>query len=131
MYYRINEVSTIAATGNTYVHVDFWRRKSQFDRGEPPFLTNDFMMHLRPDQDPNTRQAMLDAIVAYWGRATRSGFSGDHTGDPTKPLKRKGQLVRQASTTRTPTRDNSDPHGVLAKPEVTDLRSFEKNEPTR
>ena len=48
MYFRINEVSTIRATGNTYVHVDFWRRKSHFDAGDPPFLTNDFHMQLQP-----------------------------------------------------------------------------------
>ncbi len=127
MYYRINEVSTIAATGNTFVHVDFWRRKSQFDAAEPQFLTNDFHMHLRPAQH-DSRQVILDAIVAYWGRARRAGFSGDHTEDATKPLKRNGQLVRQATSTIV-VRDNSDPHGVLAKSEVTELRNFEKNEP--
>ena len=48
VFYRINEVTTVAATGNTYAHVDFWRRKSHFDRGDSPYLTNDFIVTLRP-----------------------------------------------------------------------------------
>ncbi len=127
MFFRINEVSTIAATGSTYVHVDFWRRKSQFSAGDPPFLTNDFHMHLRPQQQ-NVRQVVLDAIPAYWGRARRAGFSGDHTGDATKPLKRNGQLVRQAGST-VPVRDTSDPHDVLSRDDISSLENHEKDVP--
>ena len=127
MYFRINEVSTVAATGNTYVHVDFWRRKAHFDASQPPYLTNDFMMHLRPAPEKNVRQVILDAIVSYWRRARRNGFSGDHTGDATKPLKRNGAVVRQAAST-TILRDNSDPHKVLEQSEVVSLRGHRKEE---
>lgn len=127
MFFRINEVSTIAATGNTFVLVDFWRRKSHFDAGDLPFLTNDFHMHLRPRQQ-NVREVVLDAIVAYWGRARRAGFSGDHTGDATKPLKRNGQLVRQTGST-VPVRDASDPHDVLSRDDMTSLVGHKKDVP--
>lgn len=128
MYFRINEVSTIAATGNTYVHVDYWRRKSQFTAGDPSFLTNDFKMHLRPEQQ-EVRRVILDAIVAYWSRARRNGFSGDHTGDATKPLKKNGALVRQAASVVI-VRDNSDPHDVLSRTDIISLRNHEKDEPS-
>jgi len=124
VFFRINEVSTIAATGNTYVEVDFWRRKAHFDAAQPPFLTNDFHMPLRPRQQ-NVREVVLDAIVAYWGRARRAGFSGDHTGDATKPLKRNGALVRQAVSTIV-VRDTSDPHDVLSRPDIASLPGHEK-----
>ena len=127
MFFRINEVSTIAATGNTYVEVDFWRRKAHFDAAQPPFLTNDFHMPLRPRQQ-NVREVVLNAIVAYWGRARRAGFSGDHTLDTTKPLKRHGQLVRQVGTT-VPVRDTSDPHDVLSRPDIASLENHKKDVP--
>ncbi len=127
MYYRINEVSTIARTGNTYVHVDYWRRKAHFDAAQPPFLTNDFHMHLRPDQQ-DVRQLVLDAIVNYWRRMRKLGFSGDHTGDATKPLKKNGQVVAQDPTVRPPTRDDSDPHDVLSRPDIVSLRNHKKEE---
>ena len=49
MFYRINEVSTIAEAEFTYFHVDFWRRKAEFDAAQPPFLTNDFHMQLQSE----------------------------------------------------------------------------------
>ncbi len=127
MFYRINEVSTIAATGNTYFHVDFWRRKSHFDAAQPPSLTNAFRMHLRPEQH-DVRQVTLDAIVNYWRRMRKLGFSGDHTADPTKPLKKNGQLVAQDPTVRPPTRDDSDPHNVLSRDDIVSLRGHKKEE---
>ncbi len=127
MYFRINEVSTVALTGNTYVHVDFWRHRGHFQTGQPPYLTNDFIMHLRPAQDKNVRQVILDAIVSYWRRARRNGFSGDHTGDATKPLKHNGTLVRQATSTII-VRDNSDPYKVLKRSEVASLHEHRKEE---
>ncbi len=127
MYFRINEVSTIAATGNTYVHVDFWQRKAHFDASHPPYLANDFLMHLRPLQGQNPRAVILDAIISYWKRAKRAGFSGDHTGDAAKPFKIHGTLKLQKATPAI-VRDNSDPNDVLSRSDVTSLRGLKKEE---
>ena len=162
VYFRINEVSTIRNTGDTYVHVDFWRRKAHFDAGDLPFLTNTWYMHLRPLQGVRRRKdgflektdgtyihpaaaasvhhtefryetgwdiraKILNAIVKYWRWARTEGYSGDHTEDTTKPLKKKGALVKQGEK-RNVIRNNSDPNRVLERPDVVGLRNFEREE---
>ena len=47
MPYRISEASTLKGSDLTYLLVDFWLTRAEFDAGEPPFLTNDFLMELR------------------------------------------------------------------------------------
>ncbi len=69
-----------------------------------------------------------DTIDAYWKRARANGFSGDHTGDSTKPFYRNGALVKQAPTSVI-VRDNSDPDRVLEFTEVTGLRDTKKEVP--
>ena len=160
MYYRINEVSTIVDSGSTYVHVDYWRRKSHFDRGDRPYLTNSFYMHLdalvsvprrrdgyyeRTDssyvapadtdavplnefasQGPTMRERIIKAVEKYGRHHLAEGWSGDHTEDTSKPLKRNGALVRQG-VAQPVTRDNSDPHRVLEQIAVTSLRGRKHN----
>lgn len=48
MYIHIKEVSTAKDTGLTYILADFWRTKTDYDKGQKAFLTNDFLMQLRP-----------------------------------------------------------------------------------
>lgn len=69
-----------------------------------------------------------DEIRKYFRRAMVKGFSGDHTGDSTKPLYRNGALVKQAPAAAI-VRDNSDPDRVLEFTEVTDLRDSKKEVP--
>jgi hypothetical protein len=49
MYFEIAEVSTEKQSGHTYVVVNFWASQVEADAGEPPLLTNDFLMQLRKD----------------------------------------------------------------------------------
>ena len=141
MFYQIVEVSTDKASGHTYVLVHFWRDKADQVKGKPPDRVNDFLMQLRPTGervvtdgngwykrlsdgvfiDP-TKLADDDAtkwewetydrdlpaevkanIEAYWERAEAKGYPGDQADPRIK-------------------RDDSDPYGVLARPDVGALK---------
>ena len=142
MFYKIAEVSTDKASGHTYVLVHFWRDKA--DQGKPPDRINDFLMQLRPTGervvtnaqgwlkrkdgvfvDPatlgpekpepawerETHDRDLPAeiranIEAYWERAETKGYPADHSNSRSQ-------------------RDNSDPYGVLVRPDVAALRGAE------
>ena len=144
MIYKIVEVSTDKASGHTYVLVHFWRRRADRARGKLPNRVNDFLMQLRPtgerivtnaqgwlkrtdgvfvdldtlDPDkpePEWERETVDRdlpaemranIEAYWERAEAKGYPADHA---------------NASIQR----DNSDPHGVLARADVAALRGTE------
>ena len=74
-----------------------------------------------------TGGSCLLLAVQYWQNvAVPLTFSGDHTGDATKPLYRDGKRVPQLSTALT--RDNSDPQQVLERADVQALRdaTFER-----
>ncbi len=117
MFYKIAEVSTDKASGHTYVLVHFWRDKA--DRGKPPDRINDFLMQLRPagtrlvdPDEPELGRVVFDRdlpseikanIKAYWTRAEAKAFPTDHTSPAIQ-------------------RDQSDPHGVLARSDVAALR---------
>ncbi|KKN25020.1 hypothetical protein LCGC14_0889020 [marine sediment metagenome] len=144
MFYKIVEVSTDKASGHTYVLVHFWRRKADQKAGKPPDRINDFLMQLRPTgervvtnaqgwlkrkdgvfvdlatlgpekPEPEWERETFDRdlpaeikanIEAYWERAEAKGYPPDHA----------NASIR---------RDNSDPHGVLARPDVVALRGKE------
>ena len=144
MLYKIVEVSTDKASGHLYCLVHFWRRKADVRANKPPRRVNDFLMQLRPTGqrvvtdaqgwlkrkdgvfvDPATLDlekpepeweretfnrdlpAEIRANVeAYWERAEAKGYPADHTNASIK-------------------RDNNDPHGVLARPDVVALRGKE------
>ncbi len=151
MFYKIVEVSTDKSSGHTYVLVHFWRSKGDKARGDAPHRVNDFLMQLRPtgvrvvtnaegwpkrrsggkfvdpatldpdkpepewgretfDRDPPTE--IKANIEAYWERAEAKGYPADHA---------------NASIQR----DNSDPHGVLARPDVAALRGAEVEKPSQ
>lgn len=48
MFYKIVELANAKETGHVYVLVHFWHNGGAYRRGEPPVLTNDFFMQLRP-----------------------------------------------------------------------------------
>lgn len=145
MFYRIAEVSTDGASGLTYVLVEFWPDRVAFERGDVPVLINDFLMQLWPTGQRIVRRAdgwlkLLDGsfvdpnvgatleivsdqferetvdrnlpaeirvnIEAYWKRAQARGDRGSKT----------DLRIR---------RDESDPHGVLARADVVALRGAE------
>lgn len=149
MFYKIVEVSTSKASGHTYVLVHFWRDKAAFDAEKPPDRINDFLMQLRsigqrvvtnaegwpkrkadgkfvdpgtlgpdklqPEWERETFGRNLPAeikanIEAYWQRAEAGKFPADHT----------DSRIR---------RDESDPHGVLARPDVQVLTTVEVEKP--
>jgi len=145
MFCKIIEVSTAKASGHTYVLVHFWRDKANFDAGKPPARVNDFLMQLRPTgqrvvtnaegwlkrksdgvfidpatlerekPEPEWEREIFDRdlpveiranIEAYWPRAEAKGYPSDHTSHRIQ-------------------RDNSDPYGVLARPDVIALKEAE------
>ena len=148
LIYKIVEISTAKASGHTYVLVNFWRAKTAFNAAKPPDRVNDFLMQLRPTGvrvvtnaegwpkrkdgvfvdlatlDPEKPQpgweretiardlsAEIKAnIEAYWARAEAKDYPSDHS-------------------TPTIERDSSDPHGVLARPDVMALKDSKVEKP--
>ena len=126
MIYKIVEVSTDKASGHTYVLTHFWARKADARANKPPRRINDFLMQLRPTgarlvdpDEPELGRVVFDRdlpseikanIKAYWTRAEAKAFPTDHTSPAIQ-------------------RDQSDPHGVLARPDVTALRGAEVEKP--
>ncbi len=146
MFYKIVEVSTDKASGHAFVLAHFWRRRADYQTGKPPDRINDFLMQLRPtgvrvvtDEngwpkrkdgvfiDPDTlgpekpepeweRETvdrdlpaeMKANIEAYWARAEEA-----EAGGKPYPANHANASIQ---------RDNSDPHGVLARPDVVALR---------
>ncbi len=60
-----------------------------------------------------TRQEVRENIRAYWQRAKAGRWSGDHTGDASKPFRIDGVRVRQRHAKLL--RDSSDPLGVVVR----------------
>ncbi len=49
MIYVINEISTeVGVNQLTYILVDYWLSQASHDKGDPPHLSNDFRIRLRP-----------------------------------------------------------------------------------
>lgn len=117
---KIVEVSTDKATGGCFVLALFWKTKVARTRDDKPFLTNSFVLDMS-GADPETE--IRHQVHAYAERAERLGYAGDHSaasataGDAFfeggKEIRRKGARVEEPRE-----RDESDPHGVLARPEV-------------
>ena len=137
MLYKIVEVSTDKASGHLYCLVHFWSRKADARANKPPDRSNDFLMQLRPtgarllDPDkPGLGAETFDRdlpaeikanIEAYWERAEARGYPADHTYRIPK-LDGVGGFPGFL-------RDNSDPHGVLARADVKALRGKEVEKP--
>lgn len=142
LYPKILEVSTDKATGATYCLVRFWLTEAARAQGKTPFLVEDFVMQLRPtgtrliDPDDETKgtesfaidvPAAINANIArYIVRAEQHGYQGDNTSrKATASMSFKvggGTVRKKGARIFTPiVRDQSDPHGILAKPEVKDM----------
>ncbi len=148
MLYRIVEVSTDKASGHTYVLVHFWGEKAAFNVAKPPDRINDFLMQLRPTGE------RIVTNTAGWPKREDGVFVDPETLDPEKPepkwewetfdrdlpaeikvnieaywhrAEAKGYPANH--TSRYIQRNESDPHGVLARPDVTVLRDAEVEKP--
>ena len=126
MFYKIVEVSTDKASGHTYVLVHFWQSRKDFTLRKSPYRKNDFLMQLRStgtrliDEDnPALGSEAFDRdlpaeirtnIEAYWKRALILPLPFDHTSHRIE-------------------RDERDPHGVLARPDVRAMRGREIERP--
>ena len=140
---KIVEVSTDKKTVETYVLVKFWKTKAARTRGDKPFLTNDLILDVRPTgtrlidpERPSLGSEVYEVDVAaeiraqvhaYAARAEKLGYAGDHSSAnavTTDAFSIKGVVQRRkgAPLLEPRERDESDPHGVLAKQEVKDLR---------
>jgi hypothetical protein len=142
MFYKIVEIATAKQARETYVLVHFWEKAADVTR-KPPALINDFIMSLRPTALTEAGEVERDVpgelkanILAYWQRAERKGWRGDHSsaaGTSSQPFTEKGQVLREAGARvfRPIVRDQSDPQGILKRPDVQALReqTFEERAP--
>lgn len=138
---KIIEVTTDEQTGEAYVLVYFYRTKAARARGDPPFLIEDFIMQLRltgtrpidadnPGLGTEVFARDLDAEIRanirnFIRDAERYGYEGDNSSQSAVggAFSARGQVVRpEGRPIQARVRDESDPHGVLAKPEVAALR---------
>lgn len=140
---KVVELSTDVVSGEVYLLVRFWETRGARGRDEKPHLTEDFIMQLRltgtrPVNPDNPGEGVVvynrmlkaeirDNIRRYIEEAERLGYEGDNTsgsvitGDSFsvggRVIRHKGVPVGNPRE-----RDMSDPHSVLAKPEVAALR---------
>ncbi|KKN54906.1 hypothetical protein LCGC14_0587990 [marine sediment metagenome] len=139
--YRITEIKTEPKTGGGYVKVHLWRTSAAAASGDPPDIVNEHIMNLKPvrqravtderghtlrqsgkwaapearadpDDPPVKENANVDVgaqiranIERFIDRAQQLGFADMDMSDPSFA----------------PT--NADPHGVLARPDVTALKN--------
>lgn len=131
MFYKIVELRTQKKIGHAYIRVDFWRTKIDFDSTKPPYLTEDFLMQLRPavhDLPVEIRATIKRYIV----RANLHNYEGDnssHLSTAAKDFRVKGQIVRKrGDRIYIPIiRDEVDKYNVLTI-EVKALRNTTKEE---
>ena len=139
MLYKIIEVSTAKAVGETYVLVHFWLDKRAYQDGKPPYLINDFIMQLRPtglvrpDDDTPPQLVQRDVagelktnIAAYWERSQVVGRRGDHSNSAAwsgAALYEGNKLLRPANKMAKQhfVRDTSDPNSILSRDDVKEL----------
>ncbi|KKL79664.1 hypothetical protein LCGC14_2012570 [marine sediment metagenome] len=79
MIYKIVEISTVLDTSLTYVLVEFWLTLESIRKGDPPLLTNDFLMQL---------QATSTRIITNgdgWLKTVEGIFIDPNTLDPDGP----------------------------------------------
>lgn len=79
MYYRIAEVSTAETSGLTYVLVEFWAVRADFNAARPAKLTEEFLMQLRV----TGRRIVTNADG--WYKMAGGTFVDPETLDPAEP----------------------------------------------
>ena len=149
MFYKIVEVSTDRASGHLYCLVHFWLNREDFTKRKPPFRKNDFLMQLSP-----VGERVITNIDGWYKRLSDGVFIDPETVDPEQPepeweretfdrdlpaeIKANIESYWQRvlilpipfdHTSHRIQRDESDPHGVLARPDVTALRGAKVEKP--
>ncbi len=76
-YREIREISADADSGLLYLVVDFWLTKAGHDNGNPPFLTNDFLMQI-----PAQETRIVTDANGFWQRASDGLFVDPATLQP-------------------------------------------------
>ncbi len=79
MIYKISEISTVKDSSLTYVLVDFWANRQSLRGGDPPVLTNDFLMQLQ------TTSIRIITNEEGWLKATDGTFIDPATLTPDDP----------------------------------------------
>ena len=116
MVYRIVEVTREKVSGRTYLLVQFWLSRADFDARQDAYLTEEFSMSLHPDE---ARSTIDTNIRNYWRLAQANNWRGDHTTDHTKPFFRKDILQRQRATP--PLQRDTTDNGIIERPDVKDI----------
>lgn len=140
MYYEVDEVSTEARTGMTYVLVRFWPSEKAAKAGEPPELVNDFIMQLRAEaNDPvfnemgpvQRKDGVFVPPEALTERDRQVGFAvRQHEYDVQQIIRQNIESFAQRAEAKglkgsragSFERVQSDPHGVLARVDVATLK---------
>ena len=145
MYYRIVEVSTaLPPADHTYIVVEFWRSRADFEASEPAVLVNDFLMALRstrlqvdtddlgrfktasgqwtpalpdgnrPSEDENDPWSWVDVEIDVGAKV--------HKNIVAYYERAQARGDRGSKVDRRIERDQADPHKVLARADVKALR---------
>lgn len=143
MFYRIRSISTAKATGLAYIIVDFYQSFQDAAQGKAPVLSNDFLMGLR-DTEVRVPTDVLGRVKLQSGAFihTEVEVEGEWVPlpeDPADPYQRQTVTLRVPNTIHDNIRrymvrseargdtgnkvgqvehDESDPHGILARPDV-------------
>jgi hypothetical protein len=123
---RIVEISTDKKTGCPFFLVHLWKTKAARTSRDKPYLINSHVMALNLGGD--LKAQIMANIRRYAKAAEECGYRGDHSAanavtadaffEGDRMISRKGMPLREPTQ-----RDQSDPHGILAKPEVAALRN--------
>lgn len=143
LYPRVVEISTDEESGETYFLVKFWTTPGARGRDEKPHIVEEFIKNLRLEgtrpvdidnpglgreqYNRNLRAEIRDTVRRYIVEAEALGYAGDNTASNATTGDSwlvGGKVIRRAGVPvgKLRRRDMSDPHGILAKPEVAGLR---------
>lgn len=140
---RVIEISTDEESGETYFLVGFWKTRAARGRDEKPHLIEEFIKNLRligtrpvdidnpglgsEQYNRNLKVEIRDTIRLYIEEAERLDYAGDNTARDSvtgDSFSVGGNIIRHKGVPvgKIRLRNMSDPHGILAKPEVAALR---------
>ena len=143
MFYRIRSISTAKETGLAYIVVDFYAARQDAAQGKQPVLSNDFLMGLR-DTEVRLVTDVLGWVKLQSGKFIHTEVEVDGEWvplpeDPADPYQRQiatlpvsdiihdnigRYMVRSEARGDTGSKvgriqhDESDPHGILVRPDV-------------
>ncbi len=137
MFYKIVERRNAQGGRFLYVKVKYWETQQAFARDDDPYLIEDFGMQYGGDLTTDNPAVTIERnIEELWAGAAASGYRGDHsnTENPELPAVSNGVVIRKATRIHIPdkdkiVRDDEDPKGILADPEVAAMLGKGHNRP--